>query len=65
MSATLTSIVEDEIGDEVAENVTVLDPRTEDAALVAAAKRRDDRAFEVLVGRRQSRVEAITSRFTH
>jgi RNA polymerase sigma-70 factor, ECF subfamily len=64
MSATMTSIVADEIGEEVAENVTLLDPGTEDAALVAAAKRGDGQAFEVLVGRHQSRIRAIASRFT-
>ena len=64
MSATMTSIVEDEIGGEAAESVPLLDPGTEDAALVAAAKRGDGRAFEVLVGRHQSRIQAIASRFT-
>lgn len=64
MSATMTSLVEDEIREEVAVNVTLLDPETEDAALVAAAKRGDGRAFEVLVGKHQSRIQAIASRFT-
>ena len=64
MSATMTSIVEGEIGEEVAENVALPDPRTEDGELVAAAKRGDGRAFEVLVGRHQSRIQAIASRFT-
>lgn len=64
MSATMTAIVEDGIREEVTENVTLLDPGSEDAALVAAAKRGDDRAFEVLVERHQSRIQAIASRFT-
>lgn len=65
MSATMTSIFEGEIGEEVAENVAHPDPGAEDAKLVAAAKRGDTRAFEVLVGRHQSRIQAIASRFTH
>ena len=64
MSATMTSIVEDEIGQEVPEKVILLDPGSEDGALVAAAKRGDGRAFEVLVGKHQSRIQAIASRFT-
>lgn len=65
MSATMTAIVEGEIGEEKAESMAVPDPATEDGELVAAAKRGDGRAFEVLVGRHQSRIQAIASRFTH
>jgi RNA polymerase sigma-70 factor (ECF subfamily) len=36
----------------------------QDAALVAAAKSGDGRAFEVLVERHQSRIRAVASRFT-
>ena len=65
MSATITSILEGEIDRKAVENVPPLaDPGTEDAALVAAAKRGDGRAFEFLVGRHQSRIQAIASRFT-
>lgn len=64
MSATMTSMVEEGIGEVVAMDATLLDRRSEDAALVAAAKRGDSRAFEVLVGRHQSRIQAIASRFT-
>jgi RNA polymerase sigma-70 factor, ECF subfamily len=60
----MRSIVEHEIDKEAAENVTPLDPGTADAALVAAAKRGDGRAFEILVGRHQPRIRAIASRFT-
>lgn len=65
MRAIMTSIVEDEIDKkEVVENGTPLDPGTEDPALVAAAKRGDGRAFGVLVGRHQSRIRSVASRFT-
>ena len=60
----MASVVEAEIDKEVAQNVTPLDPGAGDAALVAAAKRGDGQAFEVLVGRHQSRIRAIASRFT-
>ena len=60
----MTSIVGDEIDKAVAEHVDSIDPRREDAALVAAAKRGDGRAFEVLVGRHEPRIRAIASRFT-
>lgn len=60
----MTSIVEDEIAKDVAENVNAHDPKMEDAALVATAKRGDGRAFEILVGRHQARIRAIALRFT-
>ena len=60
----MTSIVEDEIAKDVAESVSALDPKMEDAALVAAAKRGDGRAFEILVGRHQARIRATALRFT-
>lgn len=59
----MTTVVEDEIDERLAQNVTPAGPGTEDAALVAAAKRGDGRAFEVLVGRHQSRIRATASRF--
>lgn len=64
MSATMTYIAEGEIKKQAADNFNPLDRETGDAALVAAAKRGDGRAFEVLVGRHQSRIRAIASRFT-
>lgn len=60
----MTSIVEEEIAKDVAESVNTLDPRMADAVLVAAAKRGDGRAFEILVGRHQARIRAIALRFT-
>jgi RNA polymerase sigma-70 factor (ECF subfamily) len=60
----MTSKIEDEIDKAAAENLTPVDPRAEDRALVAAAKSGDGRAFGVLVGRHQSRIRAIASRFT-
>ena len=64
MSAPITSIDEGEIDKEAAENITPFDRGTDDAALVAAAKRGDGQAFEVLVGLHQSRIRAIAWRFT-
>lgn len=64
MSATMTSAVEGEIDKQVAESVSPANSASEDAVLVAAAKNGDGRAFEVLVGRYQSRIRAIASRFT-
>ena len=60
----MASVVKAEIDKEVAENFNPVDPGTGDGALVAAAKRGDGRAFEVLVGRHQSRIRAIATRFT-
>ncbi len=63
-NATMASIAEAEIDKEEAKNTTPLDSGTGDAVLVAAAKRGDGRAFDVLVERHQSRIRAIASRFT-
>ena len=65
MSAIMTCVVEGEIEKQATENITPFDRGTGDAALVAAAKGGDGRAFEVLVGRHQSRIRAIASRFAH
>lgn len=59
----MASIAEAEIDKKETKNTTPLDSGTGDAALVAAAKRGDGRAFEVLVGRHQSRIRAVASRF--
>lgn len=60
----MTRIAEDVIDKVSAEHANSVDPGTEDAALVAAAKRGDGRAFEVLVGRHQPRIRAMASRLT-
>ena len=60
----MTAVVEHEIDKKLTNSVTHAGPATKDAALVAAAKKGDSRAFEVLVGRYQSRIRAIASRFT-
>lgn len=42
-----------------------VDPATEDAALVAAAKKGHAQAFEILVRRHQRKILAVALRFTH
>lgn len=60
----MRTLVEDGIDKVAAENAGSVDLHTEDIALVAAAKSGDAQAFEVLVGRHQSRIRAVASRFT-
>lgn len=60
----MTPIAEDVVDKAPAEHGDSVNPGTEDAALVAAVKRGDGRAFDVLVRRHESRIRAIASRFT-
>ena len=45
-------------------NVPTVDPRSEDAHLVAAAKGSDAYAFEILAGRHQGRILRVAQQFT-
>ena len=59
----MTPVAEYEIAEKLEQNFTSAGSGAEDAALVAAAKRGDGQAFEVLVERHQSRIRATASRF--
>ena len=54
----------DEIDKPGPEIVSSVDPAAEDAVLVVAAKRGNDQAFEILVGRHRGRIMAVALRFT-
>ncbi|HKW34860.1 MAG TPA: sigma-70 family RNA polymerase sigma factor [Candidatus Acidoferrum sp.] len=54
----------DEIDKPGPEIVSPVDPAAEDAVLVVAAKRGNDRAFEILVARHQRRILTVALRFT-
>jgi RNA polymerase sigma-70 factor (ECF subfamily) len=60
----MRSIVEGETDKAAAGNVAPVDPRSEDALLVAAAKNREAQAFEILVGRHQGRILRVAQQFT-
>ena len=60
----MTPIVEEMIDKAIRENVATVDPGSEDAYLVAAAKTGDGRKFELLVGRHQGRILRVAQQFT-
>ena len=60
----MTPIIEGEIDKAVAEHFAPVDPGSQDTLLVAAAKNREARAFEILVGRHQGRILRLVQQFT-
>ncbi|HEX8881599.1 MAG TPA: sigma-70 family RNA polymerase sigma factor [Candidatus Acidoferrum sp.] len=57
-------IVAGEIDKAVSESVAPVDPGSEDALLVAAARNREAQAFEILVGRHRGRILRVVQQFT-
>lgn len=57
-------IVAGEIDKAVSESVAPVDPGSEDALLVAAARNREAQGFEILVGRHRGRILRVVQQFT-